>query len=92
MGRANAMKFMALLTWDEESSSYHGWFPGLPGARARASTRDSLEDALDEALRFSLKRNGDDTGQGRIDFWMLEISARQVEKYPGLAPGDSNAA
>jgi hypothetical protein len=86
------MRFMALLAWDENSSRYHGWFPGLAGARAEAATRDALEDALDEALRFSLRHSGGDTGDGRIDFWMFEISARPAKVLPGYNPEDLNAA
>ncbi len=92
MGRRNEMRFMALAAWDETSSRYHGWFPGLVGARAEATSRDALEDALDEALRFSLRQDGGDTGEGPIDFWMLEISTRPAEGLPGYSPEDRHAA
>ena len=74
------------------SAPSDGWFPGLVGARAEATSRDALEDALDEALRFSLRQDGGDTGEGPIDFWMLEISTRPAEGLPGYSPEDLHAA
>jgi predicted RNase H-like HicB family nuclease len=92
MERRSEMKFMALLAWDERSSSYHGWFPGLPGARAEAATRESLENALGEALRFCLRQDGGNPGEARVNFWMFEISARHAESTPGVTPEDQHAA
>ena len=90
MGCAHRLKFMALV--DREGETYHGWFPGLPGARGAAPSLEALDRRLDDALKRTLADYGERPGGEVVEFWTLRVGNLASRATSAPRPEEPTAA
>ena len=72
-----AQKFTAVVQFDEESRSYVGFVPALPGCHTCANSLDALRENLREAIELMVEDMATDgetpTGDVQITLEPIEI-------------------